>query len=325
MKNTSSKKQLNSIVKAEPLYAVTITMTEGNVKGILIQEDKEIAFNPLNVLADLSYSKDKIPDAYDFINSSDYICEYAFGEVLELGKYDDNTQYAKLVMCIKDLIKKKYESRKSITLKDIEFLGQIFDISNLFLPWELVFDKNILSYNKGSYNDLIPEYISPSDMDLLVNYDLESCDNFFYQCYNLCDIVYSILHFLAFKRYKFNKCLHCERYFATLNYKIKYCSRISPYPFKENCKKLKCEPAVRNILQDLQRKHRRISDNLYKYYTKDRQDEFESEYGEIIVKVKANPTIENINECFSVLKNEKWYKKDSVRTVGEKEKQPPLK
>lgn len=310
MEELKTMEQPNQVYEMPPTYIVVIYKSQKEIKGEieLVGSGKKIEFNPLNILSDLSYSEDKTP-LPDEISASDYKYEYGFGKKIEIF---DTEQYAYTAMCIKYLLKHIAESKTQNILKlnDIELLKSYCHITFRFFPLELCSNELEFSYNP------IPSYPpAPSLVSAIDDFNFKSCQKFFYLCYFSADIIYSILHFLAFNEYKINRCSHCEKYFATDTNKQKYCSRNSPYPKYDH---LNCESAVRNILQELTRKSRRIYKNLDKYYMPEHREKFYKAYDSKISEVKENPTIKNIESCLSILEKEKWYTKDSIRTVGAK-------
>ncbi len=79
--------------------------------------------------------------------------------------------------------------------------------------------------------------------------------SFIYDCYSSADIVIAIFHCFIFNNFKFKKCTHCGRYFATSGLRFKYCNRKSPV---EGYTHLECEAAVRDIWQAQNRKVKKI-------------------------------------------------------------------
>lgn len=300
------------IVQLAPMYLVTITVNEKEVQGKIEFTTNgmrdEIVFDPLNVLADLSYTKEKILLPDEKILASQYDYEYAFSQRMEV--FDVN-QYTQFVMCIKKLLKyieEQKPKKNELGPKYVDMLRSYYHISCEFIP----FDEIEPAYGLSPVLPELSSFFSKIDSYI------ESCQNFKYACYDLADIIYAILHFLAFNRYKICKCAHCGRYFATQSNKVKYCTRKSPYP---NFTRYNCEQAVRYIHQVFTREHNRIYNNLHSIYKDkpEKLDAFQNESNDAKDKVKENPSIENIQKWESVLDKGKWYTKQIVRNVGEKE------
>ena len=95
--------------------------------------------------------------------------------------------------------------------------------------------------------------------------------DYFYQCWNPADILFAILHFLSINNYKFKKCKHCGKYFATNNFKIEYCKNKSGYP---NYEKYECGEAVKRIRQQIRRQSELINKNLRTNYLGDDLEKF---------------------------------------------------
>ena len=131
---------------------------------------------------------------------------------------------------------------------------------------------------------------------------------FTYTCYSLEEVIFALWHYLIFHGYtKFNKCHHCETYFATTTLKQKYCTRNSPY---EGYTDLNCEQAVRDILQKLNRRKKVISAHFYNRYQK-AITPFTNEHIPLETAAKKYPTVENLKalERFTDKKEVKknWY------------------
>ena len=156
-------------------------------------------------------------------------------------------------------------------------------------------------------------HYSHYSVENFLNYNLSKCHEYFYECYSLADVIFSVLHFLALNRYKFNKCLHCDRYYAASTYK--YCSRHSLYPTFEH---LPCDEAQKNIKQKISREHRKIYKNLFENYPPEVLEDFETKYSTELKSVKEHPNTTNIDSCFALVNPDRWYTKEYTRLRGEK-------
>lgn len=161
----------------------------------------------------------------------------------------------------------------------------------------------------------LPLHYSQFSFDKALQHNLSECSLFFYECYSLSDVVYSILHFLTINKYKFNKCHHCGQYFATPSNKQIYCPRNSSY---RNFEHLSCEQAVRNIFQKIRRKQRKIYRNLSENYHLDNLNNFQRIFEDTFSICKKKPSYINIDKCFDILSSDKWYTKPSIRNRGKK-------
>lgn len=289
-----TKAVFGEIFHHRPRYLVTITGSGKEARGKIedILEGKELTFDPLNVLADLSYTQEKIPLPDEIILDSQYEYEYAFGERLEVN---DREQYTQFVMCIKDLLKYIEElkpPKNVLGLKYMEILKSYYHITFEFTPFDEIEPVYGCSPDFPSLSSLVPKIDS-------------TIENFKYACYFSTDIIFSILHFLAFNEYKICKCVHCGKYFATYSNKNKYCTRKSPYP---NYEHLNCEQAVRNFQQYGKRVHKQIYNNLYEHHALGLYNKFAMESNDAKDRVRANPSVENMQLWESVLDKNKWYK-----------------
>ena len=121
---------------------------------------------------------------------------------------------------------------------------------------------------------------------------------------SILDIVFHLLYYYALNNLKLVKCEHCGRWFVTNTFKKKYCSRNSTF---DGYTHLKCEQAVRNISQELQREKKRIYNNMTTYKDSSNPDvysfldECAFRHGEI----KKRATVENLKAYFDFLKRTK--------------------
>ncbi len=73
-------------------------------------------------------------------------------------------------------------------------------------------------------------------------------------------VVYALLFYYGFNNLRIVQCGLCDRWFATPNMREKYCSRNALLAGYEH---LHCEQAVRNALQNLQRRKKKVYGKLY--------------------------------------------------------------
>jgi len=274
--------------------------------GRIFGFDKVLSFDPTTILADLRFTEHLFLD-YNLVpfDDWDYAFEYGFAEKIKIQD-KDREQYHKLIITIRKIIEKSNNTHNTINLSTVELLRTYFDITNHFIPSNLIpnfFAK--IATDAASENIMTVHYSHYSIEDALAC-DVSKFHSYFYECYSLADAVFSILHFLALGRYKFKKCLHCGKYFATQTDKQKYCLRNSPYPGYTH---LNCEQAVRNISQDFKRSYKRIYNNLSQNHNDDMDtlNAFLSDYSECVKVFKKEPNTQNINYCFYILKEKRWY------------------
>lgn len=272
--------------------------------GMITGMKERFSFNPLTILTELSY-KNSALELGDFnFDDWDYEKEYAFGTPLAL-ETNERRQYVAVVKGIKKIIRKSYSSQSDISLTDIELLKPFFDITFQFTPITRGKQPNSLISEYKNLHERFVHYSSFS-MDTVLDKGIDLYTTHFYQCYSLADILFSILHFLAVKKYKFSKCVHCNRYFATNNLKNIYCNRFSQYPKYEQ---YTCYDAVKRIRQDIRREHRRIYSNLSAHYYLDKLNEFESSYHNVLNELIEHSNYETIDRCYEVVDKNKWYTK----------------
>lgn len=75
-------------------------------------------------------------------------------------------------------------------------------------------------------------------------------------------VVYALLFYYGFNNLRIVQCRLCDRWFATPNMREKYCSRNALLAGYEH---LHCEQAVRNALQNLQRRKKKVYGKLYEF------------------------------------------------------------
>lgn len=135
--------------------------------------------------------------------------------------------------------------------------------------------------------------------------NIDNFHNYFYKCYSHAEVIVAIFHFLTLNNYKFRKCEHCGKYFATKSLKQKYCYRKSPYKGYEH---LDCNIAVKNIMQSLRRKRRSILKNLDNNQPL-KKEKFLKKSADLIDITKENSNIKNIDKAFDYINKDRWYKR----------------
>lgn len=120
-------------------------------------------------------------------------------------------------------------------------------------------------------------------------------------------VMIATLYYYAYHDYKLVRCKHCGKWFATKSLKKQYCTRISPcFGVIINGKDpLKCEQAVRNIMQNCSRIKNRIEtkaavarrggDNSYLYCFVEECDKF-------YMAAKQDPSVFNLQNYYYFLK-----------------------
>lgn len=323
-------------------FRTIITNKNGEISGLLQVENEENIkqeFDPLTVLGDLLnvvVYEEKSPYPQD---------NYSFKEGYTVHPFFLNSQYtssacSKLADNLRikpffvafDLLSEIIRENEQISISDFEVIKQFL---NLRFTFQMLFEEINPLYEEGyttnPFNgEEVEEYqYVPLDRiegfnikQLLENTD-KSTHQFVYSCYSVEDIMFSVLHYLVFYKYKFAKCDHCGNYFATKTLKQKYCNRKSPYKsqYKIHTDKsrkgdythLHCEQAVRNIKQDLVRRQKWVYSHLQKSYEPDAADKFYNEYLTYKDAVDKCSSVENLHrlEHFLSIKTvkENWYEK----------------
>ncbi len=315
----------------DEIYGLNICVEDGIPKGVLTGLTTNYCFDPRIVLCELRYDKDVnllLQDSNFEFDDFDYKMEFAFdaNEPFVIYKRD---KYVAVVNTIIRLIRDSEKNGSEIDFRIIETLRSYFDLQFKFTPSVQIpniFKIPKITYSENPREDFnsifeTKEYIKriPSNhqtkelsfdfyhtsYEKAISYDVTAFHNYFYQCYSQADIIFAIFHFLVLCKYKFKKCEHCGKYFATQTLKQIYCYRNSPYPKYEH---LECCDAVKDIKQSLRRTRRKIEKNLYNNQPL-KNDNFITKSAELLDTAKKHPTIENISKAFDYINTDKWYKR----------------
>ena len=286
----------------DELCQVLIFHTKENdsYKGLISGLGDWLFFNPFCFLPEICDNNGNLVFSnYDFSDT------YNLTDVFRL-KDEEQDQYNAVFNGIKYLINLCVDSSYIITPSILDFLRPYYDITVKLNPICKVDNPTTTSYPLFHYSSFsINEIINNGSV---VFYD------YMYQCFSPSDILFSIFHFLVENNYKFKKCDHCDRVFATRNLKTQYCPRFSQYP---NFVHLHCADAVKDIRQDLRRNKTRMYKNIHAHQSSDKAGEFTTDFYEAFKVVLARSTYKAIDDCYSVLDSKKWYKPDAFRQFGE--------
>lgn len=302
--------------KLKPKYQITITNENQTILGKLQKItnkpiiEEPISFSPLSILGDLCDSRKKIiiNGRASYILSTDFDLyeigdKYEYGFGIPMYIFHDY-RYA----ILKRTIEQHITGRVKIEKKHMDILRQMFDLhysyaSSFKQTWSL---HNLLPQK-------IPEYTYQRFEFNISNLaeELSTCDayehRYVYTCYSVRDVIFSIFHYLIIHDYKFSQCEHCERYYATLNLKQRYCKRTSPI---SDFSHLECEQAVRNMKQKLSRRKKSVYSNLERNHPQ-KMHEFDIEYNKYKQKVDMRSSVNNLQALETFLAKENisnnWY------------------
>ena len=308
-----------------PLFQVKIINEENNLIGYLWKGEageSNLKFNPLNILSDLSspslnkilkipyviieYSLEELWSQTDdpFI----YSAEYGFTNPIQI-KDNERDLYTR---CVKD-IRKILQLKQSLKFQDLELFKNYLDITTRLT----IADEKDNPFSAFSKN--VPEtHTCPISygyytLEQLFKKSLSNNLIYFYDCFSLRDVLYAVLHYLIIHEYKFVKCKHCGRYFATTNLKQEYCKRKSPYinyKGQLSTSDKECEEAVRLIQKRLRNRRK----NLYNdYYARENGDEqiFLEQYKPYEKEIKNSPSLSSLKKYEHFLYNENKLGKTS--------------
>lgn len=280
--------------------------------GSLFTGKESIPFDPTTILARLNYKREPANISDLYFDDWDYEYEYGFGKKIKIANRE---QYYKLVIAIRKLILASYESHTVLNSSNIDVLRLYFDISNSFtasktIPRELrvrIDEKNTYKLPIKRLPDInVNFHYSNYSLESALTENLSSFQSYYYEGDTLADVIYSILHFQSIRGMKYCKCIHCSSFFATSSEKNKYCKQKSPYPGYIH---LNCEQAIRNINQQINRKYKRIYNNLSQNHAQEKNKllEFTDEFYQFSSVMHKEPTPENIDLVFEILETSKWY------------------
>lgn len=289
-------------------YFLTITNNNNTISGHLIRtsDNKEIDFNPIIVLGDFL----NIP--YKHKNSMYEQANYSLSENYYNHPFFLDTD------CIEDIfsafveLKKIIENNISLSLYEFEFLRQFL---RLKFTYEIQFkEKNPiynnrsaekLGYNVKSKCQFIGvQYTFEYNFKKLFEYQSNTSHKFIYNCTSIDDIIFSVFHYLMFSNYKFVKCQHCGKYFATKTTKTIYCPRNSPYTYETT---ETCSEVTNKILTKVRKRRKNtlkhINDNYPKAYKP-----FNDEYDLLFKKPKSVSNLMALESFFSKEEvKSNWY------------------
>lgn len=307
-------------IKINPNYFLEISIDIKEPIASLSIGEKKYIFDPRTVLSDLTFDKkienSKIDDAVvNTQNSQDYKYEYAFDKLnpIYINEMDRDT-YVSVWLAINKLIKESLITRKVIDIKSLIVLKTYFSFPlNIVISntKEANIDEHLyssLNYseaisNRLKYRNNIPFCPDTLDVDEALLIGFSNFTDYSCICSSLAETIFAIMYFLALGKYKFSKCNHCEKVFATTTYKQLYCFRKSPYP---NYEHLNCNDAVKNIKQKLRRTRRKIAKNLEENQFR-KYEAFRPKSKELINKVVKHPTPKNIDDACEYINADRWY------------------
>lgn len=230
--------------------------------------------------------------------------DYNLFNFLDLSN-EEQEQYNELINGLRFLINECIDTKKPLSLFDIELLKPFYDITHIFTP--------ISKNNNPNAQVISPpiHYSAFSIYEVLTN-GRKIYHDFFYQCFSPADIIFSLLHFQALTQIKYGKCKHCEKIYTSRDLRNEYCKRNSQYPHFE---KYSCYEAKKEILRQLTNKRHRIHNNLLTNDIKDRADIFREKSLKVLKEARKEPTYENFDKCFEIIDENKWNKKGSFRNT----------
>jgi len=271
---------------AESKYRIIITNENGVIAGRFERFVSEascfnIDFDPATILCDLpetvDYERHSDNESENYFLNANYSEHpfFAIGlpEDILYSRSQSQLHFSWFYDFIVEL-KELCEQSRNISLSQFEVFKQYFDVR---FTYKIEFQEVNPFYNEYEMDamngGLYPEceFIyrgleENRDFTMTEMLDFHGGTPFRhnYSCHSLADIICAVWHYLILHEYKFRKCNHCGKYFATRTLKKQYCDRKSPYPAFEQHN---CEQAVRNIKQKLARRKKSAYTYLSNYYS----------------------------------------------------------
>lgn len=228
-----------------------------DIQGILADGS---TFNPLTSIGDIIHCVAEKNTDQAFIQ---YSVE-CFNQIFKTNYSSDENKCFGFYEKMQDL-KNKIENNNLFTLAELEKLKSFYDV-------RFRLDVITVEVENGFPEPLRFGFCDSQNM-------LDSIDNenhcYTYICYSMTDVIFAILHYLLLNDYKFRKCEHCEKYFATLTLKQKYCMRNSPLTGYTH---LDCATAVDHALKAIKRRRKYVKEYLKTYYSEVEYSNSEVEY-----------------------------------------------
>lgn len=320
-------------------YFVSISSDDkGSIKGFVVDKNSdnniEIEFSPKTVLGDLfatvTYKKESAYEQDNYKLNRDYVNHPFFNGkgfhhlIWDSLNNHDRRYLEKSYFVVLTTLKDAFEKEKPLTMNEFEIIKQFHALNFTCKIWfrednpmygqlDLIKKFPSLKNNateKYQYETL--SYRESFDERIMLERLRSQPYRFEYRCYGLQDVIFSVLHYLSFLKYKFSTCNHCGRYYATHSYKVKYCQGKSPCIKYDH---LECEQAVKNMKQQIGRRKTAIEKNLAKSYKDEVLEAFLSEYYDLRDQVQQEPTVENLNNIIHFLSKENiskhWYLKEN--------------
>lgn len=224
-----------------------------NNQGKLFASLNEHGFEPITILGDL-FCKHDIAETCDK-REENLLSLFSKSFHIEISE-NEKDDYVEKILALYQMISSGIISKAT----DIERLRSFFEIT---------YKLDILKFSSNESPDkecwqCTPLLFGFSSLSDYLKTPLSSGYAYTYHCKKISDIPFAILHFLLQHDFKFRRCEHCEKWFATNSLKVKYCSRNSPYPGYEH---LKCGEAVDHIMKKIKKRKHSILTYLSNYYT----------------------------------------------------------
>lgn len=256
---------------------------------------RDYYFNITNVLCDLATFKYNYNIEDEDIVYAGYDEETAFEKTIKIDKHENVYYYA-----LAEFIKKLIIENKEISVKELEKIKLFFDIKTNYSISYKEKDKLYKKIGKDiSEFTYKPLQYGFSKINAIFENDNKIPHRYIYNCSNLTDVLYSILHYLVLHNYtKIRKCNHCGKLYYYNHSNQRYCNRKSPY---EDYTHLECEQAVRNIKQRLSDRNKSIQSHLT-YYYEHNFNKYLNHWYELKDKVDLCSSVENLKKLDEFVK-----------------------
>lgn len=310
-------------------YLVTISNEDNIVRGNLKEVNsgnRQANFNPLTVLGDLldivtytgisphpqdSYSLNEDYKTHPFFLGHEYKGNPLFKETYCLQDFFLAVNELKVIITSNSRFSmNKFEILKQFLSLRFTYKIEFREINPLY---KLGYKENPINLEPVNEYQYMPlKYTYDYNMKFMFDDNNESPHKFTYTCFEIKDIIFSVLHYLVLLEYKFSRCEHCRKYFATKDLSHVYCNRNSPYKGRED---LACGEAVDRLMTKIMKRKKSIKAYLYDYYPHN-ANKFLYEFSTYKSAVKSVSNLEMLEFITSknYVKN-KWYRDESIKSI----------
>ena len=244
--------------------------------------------------------------------------------------YDIKVEFNTLFILADEIMECFSAGGTNVSLKDFDIFKTIADLKYTYTidyltenPWFTEREAILEAIDEAS--EVFPDIANKVDMETEHIFSSASCISitavrdihkeyykknkpmrYTYECESIREVIHCIWHYLISHKYdKFKGCEHCGKLFAINHMSTTFCTRLSPFYFRDGRKP--CGHAVRLIKRRSAKRYDYIKGYLEDFYEPKALKLFEEKYLEKYKIVDANSSIENL------LAYEQFLSKENVR------------